>query len=313
MLFQLEPLRLCFTAREPIHFPEGKSANILRGAFGTIFRRIACLPHCSEAAACPHRTTCPYARLFEPSANGQGPSGLADWPRPFVFRAIHLDGRSFAPGQCFHFDLNLFDLSSPAIAYFVLTFAQLARDGLGPARRKVDLITVSKLNEQGDPCTLIYENGLIKPQNDPLPLTLNLTPVCEHISHLRVKFITPTELKSGQRIAVRPEFAVLATRARDRVSNLRELYGAGPLDIDFRAFGERAALVKMTRCDITSVDIERRSTRTGQTHSIGGFIGEADYEGDLAEFLPLLKAIRWTGVGRQTVWGKGEIAVRCAS
>jgi hypothetical protein len=55
------------------------------------------------------------------------------------------------------------------------------------------------------------------------------------------------------------------------------------------------------------MDIERRSSRTGQVHPIGGFVGEAEYEGDLAEFVPYLHAARWTGVGRQTVWGKGEI------
>ena len=33
------------------------------------------------------------------------------------------------------------------------------------------------------------------------------------------------------------------------------------------------------------------------------------YRGDLAAFLPYLRAARWTGVGRQTVWGKGEIEV----
>ena len=180
---------------------------------------------------------------------------------------------------------------------------------MGLGRSKVDLVTVSKLDEHGDPCTLIYENGLIKPQNDPLPLTLNLTPISAQISHLRVKFITPTELKSGQQIAPRPEFAMLATRARDRISTLRDLYGKGALSLDFREFGERAALVKMTRCDIADVDIQRRSTRTGQTHSIGGFIGEAEYEGDLREFLPFLKAAQWTGVGRQTVWGKGQLAI----
>jgi CRISPR/Cas system endoribonuclease Cas6 (RAMP superfamily) len=58
--------------------------------------------------------------------------------------------------------------------------------------------------------------------------------------------------------------------------------------------------------------VERRSSRTGQTHSIGGFVGEAEYEGDLAEFVPYLKAAKWVGVGRQTVWGKGEIDVRLA-
>jgi hypothetical protein len=65
----------------------------------------------------------------------------------------------------------------------------------------------------------------------------------------------------------------------------------------------------MTRCEIRRVEVERRSGRTGQSHSIGGFAGVAEYEGDLREFLPFLEAAQWTGVGRQAVWGKGEIAV----
>lgn len=309
MLFQLEPLRFSFVAREPVYFPEGKSSNILRGAFGVIFRRIACLPRCVAASSCEHRATCAYARLFEPTATAPGPSGLADWPRPFVFRAIHLDGQTFLPGHPFHFDLNLFDINSPAIAYFILAFAQLARDGLGPARGKVELTTVSRLNQDGDPYTLIYENGLLDIQSNFPPLSLDLAPASEPVSRLRVKFLTPTELKSGRQIAARPDFVMLATRTRDRLSTLRNLYGAGALTLDFREFGERALSVKMTHCAIANVDIQRRSTRTGQTHSIGGFIGEAEYEGDLREFLPFLKAAQWTGVGRQTVWGKGQIAV----
>jgi CRISPR-associated endoribonuclease Cas6 len=313
VFFQLEPLRFSFVAREPIYFPPGKSSNILRGAFGSIFRRIACLPHCPGVDACDHRAICPYARLFEPAGTGQGPSGLADWPRAFVFRAIHLDGQTFAPGQTFHFDLNLFDAQPPAITYFVLTFAQLARDGLGPDRSKVDLSTVSKLDENGGINAVVYKDSLIKTQDGLPPLTLDLTPTKELVSRLRVKFLTPTELKSGQQIAPRPEFAILATRVRDRISTLRELYGGGALPLDFRAFGEHAAMVKMIRCDIEAIDIQRRSTRTGQTHSIGGFIGEAEYEGDLGEFLPFLRAAHWTGVGRQTVWGKGQLVVSAYS
>jgi hypothetical protein len=92
------------------------------------------------------------------------------------------------------------------------------------------------------------------------------------------------------------------------VSILRELYGDGPLAIDFKAFGERASRVSMTRCELASVAAERSSRATGQRHSLGGFTGVAEYEGDLAEFLPYLEIARWTGIGRQTVWGKGEIA-----
>ncbi len=33
----------------------------------------------------------------------------------------------------------------------------------------------------------------------------------------------------------------------------------------------------------------------------------AEYEGDLAEFLPYLEAAHWTGVGRHCTWGNGQI------
>lgn len=120
---------------------------------------------------------------------------------------------------------------------------------------------------------------------------------------IRVQFLTPTELKG----ASQPEFGPLLARIRDRISTLRVLYGSGPLNLDFRAFGERAERVRMTRCELQTVEEERLSKGTGQRHAIGGFTGFAEYEGSVAEFLPYLHASRWTGVGRQTVWGKGEI------
>jgi CRISPR/Cas system endoribonuclease Cas6 (RAMP superfamily) len=74
--------------------------------------------------------------------------------------------------------------------------------------------------------------------------------------------------------------------------------------------GERAACVEMPRCELRWEHVARRSSRTGQSHPLGGFLGEAEYAGDLAEFLPYLIAAKWIGVGRQTVWGKGEIETR---
>lgn len=309
MHFRLYPLRFSFVARESIHFPPGKSANILRGAFGTIFRRIACVPHCTDARKCELRSSCPYARMFEPSALTPGPSGLADWPRPFVFRATHLDGCTVPRGARFSFDLNLFDMQSPAVAYLVLSFAQLAREGIGPRRGRADLAEVWQLNETGDPLTRVYDGASLLFQQGAAPMELTLAPVAERVDRVLVRFATPTELKSGQQVAERPEFAVLASRIRDRLSTLRELYDGGPLEIDFRQFGERAARVRLTRCELRRVDVTRQSSRTGQVHPIGGFVGEAEYEGDLAEFVPFLRAAKWTGVGRQTVWGKGEVEI----
>jgi CRISPR-associated endoribonuclease Cas6 len=307
LVFRLYPLRFSFVAREPIDFPLGKSSNILRGAFGGIFRRIACVPQCTGARDCEWKATCPYARMFEPTTVGVSPSGFADWPRPFVFRASHLDGRTVEADEPFHFDLNLFDIHSSAVPNLVLAFGQLAREGLAYPRSRVELARVSQLDARGEPAATIFNGSSLVPEKV-APLDVNLSPASEPVTRLRIRFLTPTELKGGEQSAGRPEFKVLATRIRDRLSTLRQLYGDGPLTIDFRAFGERAALVSMTRCEIQQVEIVRRSSRTGQIHPIGGFTGEAEYKGNLTEFVPYLFAARWTGVGRQTTWGKGEIS-----
>jgi hypothetical protein len=71
----------------------------------------------------------PSARVFEPqAARGEGPSGLAIGHGPFVLRASHLDGSAVRQGEAFHFDVNVFDVRDAALPYFVLAFAQLARE-----------------------------------------------------------------------------------------------------------------------------------------------------------------------------------------
>jgi hypothetical protein len=270
--FDLYPLRFHFAACAPIHFPPGTSGNTLRGTFGKAFKKLVCNPECRDARTCQRRSECAYALFFEPGAM-DGPSGLHDRPRPFVFRTSDLDGITVAKGERFHFGLNIFETREPVIDLFTRALA-----GFAPRRAMLERV-------EG--------RALLR-----LPLT-----GAHKAGRIRVRFMTPTELKGADR----PDFVALITRIRDRVSTLRALYGAGALDIDFRSMGERATAVKMTRCEIEHVDRERVSWRTGQRHSLGGFVGVAEYEGDLGEFLPYLEIARWTGVGRQTVWGKGEI------
>jgi hypothetical protein len=314
--FRFYPLRFSFVALEPVLFPAGKSANILRGSFGLIFRRIACCPECPGARVCEKRAECPYARVFEPTATGPGPSGLADWPRPFVFRAAHLDDRTISPGGSFHFDLNLFDLHRPAISCFVQAFSELTREGLGPRRGRVSLANVSQLGLDRQPALQLFDGENILHPRGTSPEVLSLTPPPTTVNSVTIRFVTPTELKSahgasrGHQSIPAPEFAILATRIRDRISTLGALYGDGPLSLDFRAFGQRAAAVRIKRCELNHVSVHRRSSRTGQVHPIGGFVGEVEYEGDLTEFMPYLHAACWTGVGRQTAWGKGEMEIR---
>jgi hypothetical protein len=264
LTFDFYPLRLHLAAQRRIQFPAGNPANILRGSFGATLKRVAS----AEAYAC----------IFEPKSRS-GPSGLADPPRPFVFRARHLDGRLVDPGEEFYFDVNIFDVVGDSVSCFIQVFAEL------------DWAKLQRVDRAAE------------------PERLSLDPAPAQARRARIEFLTPTELKSKDQIADRPEFSILFGRIRDRLSTLSALYGRGPLAIDFAALGERAETVRLAQCDIRLVSANRRSGRTGQTHPVGGFVGSAEYEGELAEFLPYLEAARWTGVGRQTVWGKGEIAV----
>lgn len=283
MTFDFFSFRFVFSALDTIAFPAGQPGNILRGAFGNAFRRIVCEPGCPGARACSSRESCVYARIFEPASARKGPSGLKDWPRPFVLRAAYLDAKTVQPGERFWFDVNLFETQNPPLEKFAQAFGQLAKDGLGPVRGRADLDTVKQR---------------------PISITLD---AASEARRLRVEFVTPTELKNGNQLVTRPDFGVLFARARDRVSTLRALYGPGALEIDFRAMGERAHRVQMTRCELRNAEVTRRSSRTGQVHGIGGFVGVAEYEGELGEFIPYLEAARWTGVGRHCGWGKGEL------
>jgi len=292
MTFDFYSFRFVFSALDTIVFPQGQPGNILRGAFGNAFRGIVCSPSCPGVRVCPTRASCDYARVFEPTGEptgepaspGSGPSGLRDRPRPFVFRAAYLDGKTIQPQERFWFDVNLFETRNPPLDSFAQAFGRLAKQGIGPQRGRAELVSVEQR-----------------------PISISLAPNAEEARMLRVEFVTPTELKSGDHLVARPDFDVLFARSRDRVSTLRALFGAGPLEIDFRAMGERAGAIRTTRCELQQVEATRRSSRTGQVHGIGGFVGMAEYEGDVSEFIPYLEVAQWTGIGRQCVWGKGEL------
>jgi hypothetical protein len=303
--FEFYRLRFHFEAIDGLSIPRARAGNMVRGAFGATLRKLACSSQCGESG---HHADCQYARIFEPrSADLVGPSGFRDLPRPFVLRTAQLDARKISPGELFSFDAHWFDTRSATLTYFASALAQLGCEGLGPHRGRSRLVAVEQLALDDALLCTAFQDGNWR--HGLQPTSVSLIPEESGIASVTVRFVTATELKHGNELATRPEFAVLFARIRDRVSTLRALYGAGPLEVDFREMGDRAEAIEMPRCEIRQVRAVRRSTRTGQTHPLGGFTGVAEYRGELSEFLPYLRAARWTGIGRQTVWGKGEIRV----
>jgi hypothetical protein len=305
---RLYAYRFHFEALDGVFFPPGAGSNAFRGAFGHIFRRLACRPDCPGANLCPSRDRCAYARLFEPAWVG-GPSGFADAPRPFVIRAASLDGRRFLPGENFPIDVHVFDLGEPVLEYLVQSFQQLATAGIGPDRGRVELASVYALTASRAPSHCLYKAD--KPTAaSPPPIKLPLTAAhLPPVNAILLRFLTATELKSGGRVLADAPFSAVFARSRDRIAALRALYGRGRTPLNFHHLDQQAGAVEIRRSDLQWVPARRQSSRTGQVHPLGGFVGEVEYSGDLAPFLPILRAAYWTGIGRQTVWGKGAIEV----
>lgn len=272
--FEFYRFRFRFEVEDAVRFAPRSRANMIRGACGIFLRKTA-----------PPEV---YTRLFEPGRDlGPAPSGLSDWPRPFIFRTSGMEDLS-ASSRSFWFDLHLFDMRQPVLPYFETAFARWASSGIGPARTPARFVGAEPLENR---------------------LSVVLDPDSSPVDEVTLRFVTPTELKAAGQLAPLPEFGILFARLRDRICTLRALYGPGPLELDFRGMGARAAAVRLVRTDLKWEKAQRTSSRTGQTHPLGGFTGEAEYCGDLREFLPWLRAARWVGVGRQTVWGKGEVHV----
>jgi hypothetical protein len=188
--FEFYRFRFHFRALDHVHFPLGKSANVVRGAFGTVLRD-----------AVPPEV---YARLFEPGSSlGAAPSGLADWPRPFVLRVAHLDGLTVPEGESFYLDAHVFDLHQPTLIHFRAALSRLAEKGLGPGRGRAELERTEQLDVDGV-AQAVWETSAA-------PIVALLDPEPSPVETVTVRFQTPTELKSAGGLAERPEFCATAS------------------------------------------------------------------------------------------------------
>jgi hypothetical protein len=276
--FELLHCRFHFTAIDEIRFPRAQAGNTVRGALGDLLRALPCVPGC-EAEHSADIRNCAYERIFKPLRSTELPPGFGDPPRPFVIRTAHLDGLRVTPTESFFIDVHLF--APDELNWFTEAFRRFNVRGA-----RAELVSV-----------------------DARPIKLSLDSDGDAGNRCTVHFKTPTELKFHGRESAPLEFHVLFKRVRDRVSALNSLYGREQIDVEFQQLGVFAESVRIVSSSIQHHHRERTSSRSGQTHPIGGFTGSVSYEGDFATFAPWLRVAEWTGVGRQTTWGKGEIRV----
>jgi hypothetical protein len=66
MAFSLQHFRFHLEPKAPLHMPAYNKGNVIRGGFGSTFRRIVCHANCREPETCELRSVCPYTAVFQP-------------------------------------------------------------------------------------------------------------------------------------------------------------------------------------------------------------------------------------------------------
>ena len=310
--------RVDLALERPLDVPAHQRAVLWRGAFGAVFRSLVCHDLSLACEACPLRATCPFPRVFAPSIFEARPAiaRLRDPPRPFVLSDPYPESPSLPAGAPIALGMTVVGTAVVELPYFVVAFRRLGDDGIGRGRTRFRVEAVRCVDAAGLSGEAVYTCGsdLVRPLRVPLRTRDLMRPGDAQAARVRVRFVTPTDLRGGSTGETNgseaPAFGTLVRRARDRAGALATFFGDGPLGHDPRAVGSLADGVRVARAEIVRTEIARRSTRTGQRHPVGGVVGAVVYEGaGIAGAMPWLRFAEALGVGKHATFGNGRIEV----
>lgn len=219
-------LRLVLKPHETLKLPAENKGNTLRGAFGSSFRRLVCVPQCRSAQACPLAENCPYKLIFEPSPP-EGSDRLSknqDIPRPFVFRPPSDSKTTYESGEVFEFELVLLGTAVNYLPYFVLAFREVVNGGFGLNRARCELTQVRARQVSGGRSQVTGANEQEKANGE---MQSPMQTVDDHVSALPALFphtcrLSPETLvySSADQVFHQPEVLRLGDYVNARLAAL---------------------------------------------------------------------------------------------
>ena len=220
----LAKYRLVLQPRETLSLPPYKGSTF-RGAFGTVFRRVACM---CGANATEHQPRCFYSHVFDTPRDAR----LADLPQtaqmphPFVLEPPLESQRIYTPEDRLTVHLILMGQAIEWLPYFIFSFEELGRLGIGARRGKTRLIEVDSLaGAEAIPVFRGTDRQFLSPGQRIAADTFwqSMPPV----KNIDVEFLTPARLVSKGRLRQDLEFSLLFGALLRRLALLIVAHGEG--------------------------------------------------------------------------------------
>jgi len=193
----------------------------------------------------------------------------------------------------------IFETAVDYLPYFIFTFSELGKLGLGRGRGKFSLVGAWAVSPEGE--ELAYDGKTFRRPRPYRPAEAGPSEVREVV----LEFLTPTRIRYNERLVSKLEFHMLVRSLLRRISLLSYFHCGRELDLDFRGIIRRAQEVEVVEDDLAWYDWGRYSGRQKARMKLGGFVGKVRFRGELGEFWPLLLTGQEVHVGKGTSFGLG--------
>lgn len=323
MQIPYQKLTLTLEAIEELHLPYYKGSTF-RGGFGNMFRRIVCALKLQDCLDCMLKSRCIYAYVFEtPSNEGAEIMNMHKYekvPHPFVIEPPEISSKFkvqssniIPPGSKIDFNLILIGKATDYLPYFIYTFNELGKKGIGRGRGRYRLVEVRRWNNHvPDKLPIYHESDKTIRQTEVNIIHIpDVFKPLESINQITFQFITPLRIKYNRDLVVRPEFHILIRNLLRRLGLLYYFHcGNNKPCWDHRAIIKHAEGILIVNSSLNWLDWERYSSRQDTRMKLGGLVGEITYSGNIEPFLPYLKAGEILHIGKGTSFGLGQYRLR---
>lgn len=318
----LSTTHLWFTMRTstPLEI-DAASGSALRGSlFNAIWWRFCTNKEAPSCAACPLHDLCPVSAIVAPlrEENTRG----QDIPRPYVIvPPLDAPGR-YGAGELFSFGVTLIGTIVQYLPYILLSLPRLEASGLGHflqenkgQRGLFRVETVEALHPFNATRETLYAEGRTQINASATSIQpeewIRYTAQLDQ-ARITLRFMTPLRLVDREHLVKQISFRAFIHRLLERYLALERHYGNPQMNITWEekeAFLSLAEAVVCVDDQTTWVDVISHSNRRQRTTPIGGLLGEATFEGQLAPFLELLAIGELIHVGKNAVKGNGKYAL----
>lgn len=306
--------KLVFEVQENMELPKFKG-SMFKGAFGWTFREIVCVTKMNDCSECTLKEQCSYFKIFEtemPQNEVFFLKGVKKSPHPFIISPTdNCKGTYYKKGATLSVTLTIFAEFIQLLPYFIFTFIEIGKRGIGVGRKRIAVKKVHFLESDGNSkSVLTADDKLILPST---PTFLIEPPKIDPNAPgtIKLTFSTPLRIQNeGYVIDVKRKITpeILIRAIYRRYYAIYSIYGKIPSE-ELKIPTNNLVNFTITENKLKFEEIERYSSRQRTKMKFGGFLGSITIAGNLEHIYPVIQVVEKLNLGKNTAFGYGEFNI----